>query len=69
MTVRIVTDSACDLPEEVERSLNIEIVPLTVRFGDQEYVDRGELGVAEFWERIGKSKQIPTTAAPAPGAW
>ncbi|AKL74600.1 EDD domain protein, DegV family [Actinobacteria bacterium IMCC26256] len=69
MTVRIVTDSACDLPEEVERSLNIEIVPLTVRFGDQEYVDRGELGVAEFWERIGKSKQIPTTAAPAPGAF
>lgn len=69
MTVRIVTDSACDLPPEIERSLNIEIVPLTIRFGDQEYVDRAELGVAEFWERIGKSKQIPTTAAPAPGAF
>ena len=69
MTVRIVTDSACDLPPEIERSLNIEIVPLTIRFGDQEYVDRVGLGVAEFWERIGKSKQIPTTAAPAPGAF
>ncbi len=66
-TVRIVTDSACDLPEEVATQLGIEIVPLTIRFGDEEFVDRVELSTAEFWARCAASPTLPETAAPAPG--
>ena len=33
MTIRIVTDSACDLPESTCADLDIEVVPLTIRFG------------------------------------
>ncbi|MTA71517.1 MAG: DegV family protein, partial [Actinobacteria bacterium] len=40
MTVRIVTDSACDLPQDMADALGIRIVPLSVRFGDTEYIDR-----------------------------
>ena len=43
MAVRIVTDSASDLPQDICDELGIEVVPLTIRFGDAEYVDRKEL--------------------------
>ena len=36
MAVRVVTDSACDLPPEVCEQLGIEVVPLTIRFGEEE---------------------------------
>ncbi len=67
MTVRIVTDSACDLPEQTARELGIEIVPLTIRFGDDEFVDRRDLTPEEFWRRCAASAVLPETAAPAPG--
>ena len=68
-TVRIVTDSACDLPQDLVDELGIEIVPLTIRFGDTELVDRTELSTADFWARCAASPTLPETAAPAPGAF
>jgi DegV family protein with EDD domain len=65
--VRIVTDSACDLPAEVADEMGIEIVPLSIRFGDEELIDREELSVAEFWNRCVNMSTLPETAAPAPG--
>ncbi len=67
MTVRIVTDSACDLPQSVADDLGIEIVPLSIRFGNDEFIDRRDLTPAEFWARSGASATLPETAAPAPG--
>lgn len=65
--VRIVTDSSCDLPADVAEELGIVIVPLSIRFGDEELIDRDELTVAEFWRRCVNSPTLPETAAPAPG--
>ena len=65
--VRIVTDSSCDLPEEIATDLGIVIVPLSIRFGDQEFIDREDLTPAEFWTRCVNSPTLPETAAPAPG--
>ncbi len=67
MTIRLVTDSACDLPDEVAREFGIEIVPLTIRFGDDEFVDRRDLTPSQFWARCAASSTLPSTAAPAPG--
>jgi DegV family protein with EDD domain len=67
VTVRIVTDSACDLPEEIAAELGIVIVPLTIRFGEEEFVDRRDLSPAEFWKRCAASPTLPETAAPGPG--
>jgi DegV family protein with EDD domain len=69
MPVRIVTDSSCDLTDEQAAALDIEVVPLTVRFGDTELVDRTELSVEEFYRRMASSDELPQTAAPAPGAF
>jgi DegV family protein with EDD domain len=67
MTVRVVTDSACDLPQEVVDELGIDIVPLTIRFGTEEFVDREELGTDEFWAKLRASDVLPETAAPSAG--
>jgi len=69
MPVRIVTDSACDLPEPICEELGVEVVPLTIRFGDREYVDRKELSVDAFWRELGTSSVLPETAAPSVGAF
>jgi DegV family protein with EDD domain len=65
--VRIVTDSACDLPQSVADELHIEIVPLTIRIDGVEYVDRRDLSVNEFWAKCAASPTLPETAAPSPG--
>jgi DegV family protein with EDD domain len=69
MPVRIVTDSASDLPEAVCADLGIEVVPLTIRFGEREYVDRKELSTEGFWRELQASSVLPETAAPSVGAF
>ncbi len=67
MTVRIVTDSACDLRGDEVAEFHIEVVPLSIRFGDREYVDREDLTVTAFYELLAQSEELPETSAPAPG--
>jgi len=69
MTVRVITDSACDLPAPLATELGIDIVPLTVRFGEEELVDRRDFTPSEFWARCHASPVLPQTAAPPPGAY
>jgi DegV family protein with EDD domain len=67
--VRVITDSACDIPEEDARRLDIDIVSLSIRFGDDEFTDRVDLTPNQFWARCKASKTLPETAAPSPGAF
>ena len=69
MAVRIVTDSSCDLPDALATELDIEIVPLTIRFGDDEYVDRRDLTSEQFWAKMSESAFLPETSAPSAGAF
>jgi DegV family protein with EDD domain len=69
VSIRVVTDSSCDLPQALVDALRIEIVPLTIRFGDEELVDREELSTDEFWQRLESTKALPETAAPSAGAF
>lgn len=69
MTVKIVTDSSCDLPDALVSELGIDVVPLSIRFGSEELVDRVDLSPTEFWARCGTSAELPSTAAPSPGAF
>lgn len=69
MTVRIVTDSSCDLSAaDIERN-QITVVPLTIRFGDEEFTDGVGLSAENFYEKMAASGELPSTAAPAPGAF
>ncbi|MCX6070967.1 MAG: DegV family protein [Chloroflexi bacterium] len=64
MTVRIVTDSACDLPAEVIAENGITVVPLYVNFGSESYLDGVEMSRGEFYARLPSALPPPATSAP-----
>jgi DegV family protein with EDD domain len=63
----IVVDSTADFPEAPQRYPNWRVVPLYVRFGDESYRDYVELSPQEFYERLRKAPETPTTSQPTPG--
>jgi DegV family protein with EDD domain len=67
--VHIVTDSACDLTDQLVKEHGIVVVPLTIRFGTEELEDRRQLSPTEFWERCRGKGALPETSAPSPGAF
>ena len=62
----IVLDSTADLPDCRERHANMRMVPLTVRFGDEELLDYEEISPQRFYERLASDPRPPRTAAPPP---
>jgi DegV family protein with EDD domain len=69
VTVSVVTDSSSDLPDDLAAAAGVTVVPLSIRFGDEELVDRRDLNPAEFWARCSASPVLPETSAPSPGAF
>jgi DegV family protein with EDD domain len=67
--VYIVSDSSCDLEQDETDLPNVEIVPLSIRFGSEEFIDRRDLSVEEFYKRMANSAVLPQTACPSPGAF
>jgi DegV family protein with EDD domain len=64
--VRIVTDSTADLPKEIREQWEIEMVPLKVHFGDETFLDGVTIEASQFYEKLAKAKELPTTSQPAP---
>src|SRR3989440_12686161 len=69
MGVRGVPDGACGLPDDLIERDGIGVVPLTIRCGKEELVDRKELSTDEFWRRLADSDVLPETSAPSAGAF
>lgn len=66
MTIHIVTDSTCDLPEETVRTLGITVLPLNIHLGDEIRQDGVDLSREEFYRRLPGLHPFPKTAAPGP---
>jgi DegV family protein with EDD domain len=64
MSIKIVTDSTCDLPESVVTRYGITVVPLYINLGSKGYLDGVELSRQEFYERLPTYNPLPTTATP-----
>lgn len=64
--IRIVTDSTADIPLALRQELNIEMVPLKIHFGDEEYLDTVTLQSAEFYPKLTSSPHFPKTSQPSP---
>lgn len=67
-SVAVVTDSTADLPAEVVEDLSLRVVPMTVTFGNDEYISRLTITEDQFYERLRGADSLPTTSQPAP-AW
>jgi DegV family protein with EDD domain len=66
MPIRIVTDSTCDLPQEIIRKHGISVIPLYIHAGSNAYRDGVDLSRREFYERLPDFQPAPTTAVPSP---
>jgi DegV family protein with EDD domain len=66
-TVRVVTDSAGDLPPAEAERLGITIVPVRVNFGADDYLDRITLSPRELYGRLRAGGEPPRTSQPPPG--
>jgi DegV family protein with EDD domain len=67
--IHIVTDSACDLTEAQASAAGVRVVPLSIRFGAEEFTDRVQLSADQFWQKMSQTPGLPETAAPSPGAF
>ena len=67
-TYQIITDSGCDLPLEMRRQLNIEMVSLTLRFREQEQPDSVSDDIRDLYAAL-RAGEVASTAAVNPDAW
>jgi len=65
--VRVVTDSTADLPPDLASDLGITVVPLQLIFGEETFRDGVDLSSEEFFRRLERSKELPTTSQPSVG--
>ena len=69
MTVRVVTDSTADLPQDMVAELGITVVPLHIHFGEETYEDAVTITKDEFYRRLTTGSILPKTSAPAAGTF
>lgn len=62
--VRILIDSTADMPEELRRKT--EVIPLTVTFGTEEYMDGVTISHEEFYEKLIETSILPHTSQATP---
>ncbi|MBQ8617814.1 MAG: DegV family protein [Clostridia bacterium] len=65
--LRIVVDSTADMPEELQSQFTV--VPLSVSFGDELYIDGVTINHKMFYEKLTASSKLPTTSQPSPDAY
>ncbi|HCS39807.1 MAG TPA: hypothetical protein DIW44_09525 [Anaerolineaceae bacterium] len=69
MTIKIVTDSTCDLPREIIEKYDITVIPAYINFTDGSYLDGVEISRKEFYDKLPNYQTPPTTSAPAIGTF
>lgn len=64
--IKIITDSTVDLPKELLRELDVEVLPVLINFGEESYLDGIEITLEEVFKRIDEGDVFPTTAQITP---
>ncbi len=65
-TVKIISDSTCDLSTELTERFNVDIIPLHIILGDETYSDGVDVTAEQIYDWVDKNKKNPKTAAPSP---
>jgi len=66
MSIRVVTDSTCDLPASTIEKYGIKVIPLYINVGEEEYLDGIDITREEFYRKLPDFPTHPTTAVPSP---
>lgn len=64
--IHLVSDSSCDLPDEIIKELDIHIAPLNILIQDKVYVEKVDLTPREFYKRMEETEELPKTSQPTP---
>lgn len=64
--IALVTDSACDLPDEIIEKYQINVIPFTVNFGKDSFLDKVTITPEKFYSMLDKAPIHPSTAQPSP---
>ena len=64
--VKILTDSSCDISLERCAELGVELLPITVNFGDQSYRANLDITTEEFYDKLAAAQELPKTAQITP---
>ena len=60
--IAVLTDSACDIPPELEKKHGIDILPFVITLDGASYVERRDFGFDEFYRMLRAAKGVPSTA-------
>ena len=66
MAVKFIIDAGCDLNQQQAEALGVKLIPMTIRFGAEEYRSGVDITNQEFYEKLTTSKENPTTSQPTP---
>ena len=69
MAVKIITDSLSDITSDLAKEMGVTVVPLTVLFGHETFLDRVTMTTDEFYRRLTEGTIWPTTTQPSPGTF
>ena len=64
--IKIITDSTLDIPVDLIKKNDIEVMPLLINFGEDSYLDGVDITPTEMIERINRENVLPTTAQITP---
>ena len=66
MPICIMTDTLCDVPQEFVKRYNIKVMPLTVHFGEESFLDGIDITAEEFFDKLAKANELPKTSQVTP---
>jgi DegV family protein with EDD domain len=64
--IGLVTDSACDLPDELYKKYVVHMIPMQIIFGENQFLDKVSISVEKFYEYVANDKNFPRTSLPRP---
>ena len=66
MSFKIIVDSCCELPEEYKNDERVQVIPFTIRIGDEEFIDDGSIDQATLLTKIAECPTVAKSACPSP---
>lgn len=67
--IRIITDSTSDISQDEAKKLGVDVIPLTVSFGEESFIDGVTITSDEFYKRLQEGDILPKTSQPSPVAF
>ena len=64
--IALITDSTCDIPAEWREEFDIDVIPLTIVWGTEQFLDGVDLSAEAFYQRLEEDAVIPSTSQPSP---